>query len=193
MDSCQSSKLQLIVPRADQPAERELSLIVQILLIMRALRKRFSNLTQIILRFQTAGRMLTLLLQQERGILMMHLTFLGSEQSTMPQRRDKTTQTRPKSPKDATSLTQKTSRFLHSALTLLMVMIATRALWLISAMSFQIFPQKSWVARSGTACSHPRPVSRSVCEFFGPVMKSQDEFCGGQDSPGHRASNCLIW
>ena len=128
MDTCQSSKLRLIVPRADQLAERELSLKMRILLIMRALRKRFSNLSQIILRFQTAGRMLTLLLKQGRGTLTMHLTFLGLEQFTMLPKRDRFIQTRQKSPKDATSLTLKTSKFLHSALTLLMAMIATRAL-----------------------------------------------------------------
>ena len=183
MDSCQSSKLRLIVPRADQLAERELSLIVQILLIMRALRKRFSNLSQIILRFQTVERMLIWLLKQVRGISTMHLTFLGLVQFTMLLKRDKSTQTRPKSLRDATSSTQRTSRFLHLALTSLMVMMATKAPWLISAMSFQIFPQKSWVARSGTACSHPRPVSRSVCEFYWPVLKPQDEFCGCKTLP----------
>ena len=46
-DSCQSSKLQLIAPKADLPAEKELILVVRVHHIMRALRKR---LTQIILR-----------------------------------------------------------------------------------------------------------------------------------------------
>ena len=56
MDSCQSSKLQLIAPKADLPAEKELILVVRVHHIMRALRKR---LTQIILRSLSAQRTLT--------------------------------------------------------------------------------------------------------------------------------------
>ena len=175
MDSCQSSKLQLIAPKADLPAEKELILVVRVHHIMRALRKR---LTQIILRSLSAQRTLTLLLRPEVETWRISLTSLDSRQSTTPLLRDQTTQTRLRSARDAISLTPRMSESLNLNLTLSMAKIATKLRKLISRTSFRISPRKSWVARSEIAYSPLRPGSRFACELFMIVLKTEDEFCG---------------
>ena len=169
MDSCQSSKLQLTVPKADLLAEKELILIVRVHHIMRALRKR---LTQIILRSLPAQRTLTLLLRPEVETWRISLTSLDSRQSTTPLPRDQTTQTQLRSVRDAISLTPKMSKSLNSNLTLSMAKIATKLRRLISNTSFRIFRRKSRVARLEIAYSPPRPGSRFACEFLMIVLKT---------------------
>ena len=168
-DIYQSSKLQLTALKADQPAEKELSLIVRVHQIMRALRKR---LTQIILRSLPAQRTLTLLLKPGVVTWLTSLTFQDSRLSTTPLLRDQSTQTQLRSARDAIILILRMSMCLNLNLTSSMAKIAAKLQRQISAMSFRISPRKSWVARSETACSPPRLGFKSACEFLTLVLKT---------------------
>ena len=176
----QSSKLPPTVQKVGQLAGRESSLPMRVHLIMRALRKRLSQIISRSLRPRKAPP--TSPLRLEAVTWLISPTFRDSKPYTTPQWRDRSTQTQLRRARDAIYLTQRASKYQHSNLTSSTARIATKPPWLISAMSFRISPRKLWVAKLETACSPPRPGSRCACEFLTPEMKTYDEFCGARRS-----------
>ena len=135
-------------------------------------------------KYQKLKKILISLLIQVDVICKMRLTSPDSRKFTMLQKRDQSTRTRLKKARDAISSTLRMSRCQLSDLTSSNQKRRTIQLpWKKSAKTLPALLLRSWMLKSGKACSHPPLACRCASECSEHVVlqrdpDSCDKFCG---------------